>query len=37
VFCSLVLLYEFFWEIAVLAVLVAGLYLAWENIRELTG
>jgi hypothetical protein len=34
---ALVLLHEFFWQIAVLAVLVAGLYLTWENIRELAG
>ena len=34
---ALVLVYEFFWQLAALSVLVAGLYLLWENIRELTG
>ncbi len=32
---ALVLLFEFFWRIVVLAVLVAGGYIMWENIREL--
>jgi hypothetical protein len=36
VISALVLLYEFFWQIAVLGVLLAGLYLLWENLRELT-
>ena len=31
----LVLLYEFFWSIATIAVLAAGLYLIWDNLREL--
>jgi hypothetical protein len=30
-----VLLFEFFWEIVVLAVLVAGAYIMWENLSEL--
>ncbi|HEX2035797.1 MAG TPA: hypothetical protein VHS99_16590 [Chloroflexota bacterium] len=37
VVCAVVLVYEFFWQLAVLGVLLAGLYLLWENIRELTG
>ena len=32
---SLVLLYEFFWELVVAAVLVVSLYVLWDNIREL--
>jgi hypothetical protein len=34
---ALVLAFEFFWEMVVLAVLVAGGYLMWENLRELRG
>jgi len=33
--CALILLFEFFWEIIVLAVLAAGAYIMWENLREL--
>ena len=33
--CSLVLLYEFFWPIVVGAALVGGVYILWENIREM--
>jgi hypothetical protein len=32
---SLVLLYEFFWELVVAAVLVVSLYVLWDNVREL--
>jgi hypothetical protein len=32
---ALVLLFEFFWLIVVLGVLVAGGYIIWENLREL--
>jgi hypothetical protein len=32
---ALVLLYEFFWQIVVLVVLVAGGYILWDNLREL--
>jgi hypothetical protein len=32
---SLVILYQFFWPIVALAVLVAGGYVVWENVREL--
>ncbi|MDX1688173.1 MAG: hypothetical protein R3248_09345 [Candidatus Promineifilaceae bacterium] len=35
VIASLVLLYEFFWEIVVAAVVTAGAYLMWGNLREL--
>jgi hypothetical protein len=35
VVCALVLLFEFFWQIVVLAVLVAGSYIMWENLKEL--
>lgn len=37
VVCTLIVLFEFFWEIVVLAVLVAGSYIMWENWRELRG
>lgn len=32
---SLILLYEFFWQVVVAAVLAAGAYILWENLREL--
>ena len=32
---ALVILFEFFWLIVVLAVLIAGGYIMWENLREL--
>jgi hypothetical protein len=35
--CALVLLFEFFWQIVVVGVLVAGAYIMWENLRELRG
>ncbi|MGH2524092.1 MAG: hypothetical protein ACRDH2_16420, partial [Anaerolineales bacterium] len=34
---ALVLLFEFFWQIVVFAVLLAGSYIMWENLRELRG
>src|SRR5262245_39511324 len=33
----LVLIYTFFWQIVVLLVLAAGLYLLWDNVGELRG
>ena len=35
VIATLVILYEFFWEAAGLAILIAGVYILWENLREL--
>jgi hypothetical protein len=35
VFASLILIYEFFWQIVVVGVLVAGSYIMWENVGEL--
>ena len=35
VVAALILLFEFFWTIVVLAVLAAGGYMIWENLREL--
>jgi hypothetical protein len=32
--CSLIILFEFFWTIVVLAVLAAGVFILWENLRE---
>jgi hypothetical protein len=32
---TLVILENFFWGVVVLAVLVVGLYILWENLREL--
>ncbi len=33
--CSLIILFEFFWEAIIAAVLVAALYMMWDNLREL--
>jgi hypothetical protein len=33
----LVLLFEFFWQAVVVLVLLAGLYIVWENVREISG
>ena len=35
VVAALILLYEFFWQMVVAAVLGVGLYVLWENLREL--
>jgi hypothetical protein len=35
VVATLVLVYEFFWQIVVVAVLILGLYVLWDNLREL--
>jgi hypothetical protein len=35
VVASLILLFDFFWSIVVIGVLVAGGYIMWENLREL--
>lgn len=35
--CALILVFEFFWEIVIVSVLVAGGYIMWENWRELRG
>lgn len=32
---ALVIVYEFFWQLAILGVLIAGGYILWENLREL--
>ena len=32
---ALVLAYEFFWQLVILSVLVVGLYVLWDNLREL--
>ena len=34
---ALVLLFEFFWQIVVVAVLAAGAFIIWENLREIAG
>jgi hypothetical protein len=33
---ALVILFEFFWSVVALAVLIGGGYLMWENLRELS-
>ncbi len=33
--CSLILVFEFFWSIVVIGVVIAGGYLIWNNIKEL--
>jgi hypothetical protein len=35
VVATLIIIYEFFWQLVVAAVLVIGLYLLWDNLREL--
>ncbi len=35
IFSALILIYELFWQIAVGIVLLAGLYVMWENLREI--
>ncbi|HET7479127.1 MAG TPA: hypothetical protein VFJ72_06390 [Rubrobacteraceae bacterium] len=35
VVAALVLVYEFFWQLAIAAVLILGLYVLWDNVREL--
>ncbi len=35
VVASLVIVYEFFWQLVVAAVLIVGVYLLWDNLREL--
>ena len=35
VVAALVLLFTFFWEVAVLVVIVTGAYIMWENLHEL--
>ncbi len=32
---TIVLLYEFFWPLVILAVLISGAYILWDNLREL--
>ena len=32
---TLVLLYEYFWQVVEVAVLVTGIYILWDNLREL--
>jgi hypothetical protein len=35
VVATLVIIYEFFWQLVVAGVLILGLYVLWENLREL--
>lgn len=35
VVAALIVVYEFFWQLVVAAVLVVGLYVLWDNLREL--
>jgi hypothetical protein len=35
VVAALILIYEFFWQLVVAAVLCVGLYVLWDNLREL--
>jgi uncharacterized membrane protein len=32
---ALILAYEFFWQIVALVVLIVGIYVLWDNLREL--
>jgi hypothetical protein len=33
----LIILFDFFWSVVILAVLGAGVFILWENLRELWG
>jgi hypothetical protein len=35
VVATLIIIYEFFWQLVVAAVLVVGIYVLWDNLREL--
>ncbi|NMC14598.1 MAG: hypothetical protein GYA34_17145 [Chloroflexi bacterium] len=35
VISALVIIYEFFWQLVVIGILMAGLFIIWENIREI--
>ncbi|MDQ3834842.1 MAG: hypothetical protein M3315_14720 [Actinomycetota bacterium] len=35
VLAALIIAYEFFWQLVALAVLIVGLYILWDNLREL--
>jgi hypothetical protein len=35
VIAALILLYEFFWQILIVVVLAIGLYILWDNLREM--
>ena len=35
VVAALIVVYEFFWQLVVAAVLIVGLYVLWDNLREL--
>ena len=37
VVCVLLILFDFFWTVVVLLVLFAGVYILWENLREIVG
>jgi uncharacterized membrane-anchored protein len=32
---ALIIAYEVFWQIVALAVLIVGIYILWDNLREL--
>jgi hypothetical protein len=35
VVAALILLYEFFWQLVIAGVLIVGLYVLWDNLREM--
>jgi hypothetical protein len=35
ILAALIIAYEFFWQFVALAVLIVGLYVLWDNLREL--
>jgi hypothetical protein len=37
VIAAFVLLYEFFWQVIIALVLIAGIYILWDNLREIWG
>jgi hypothetical protein len=32
---AIILLFEFFWQVVVVSILAAGVFIMWENIREI--
>jgi hypothetical protein len=35
ILAALIIAYEYFWHIVALAVLIVGVYVLWDNLREL--
>ena len=35
ILAALIIVYEFFWQLVALVVLIVGIYVLWDNLREL--